>query len=110
MGRDRSYNFQGKGVNVMDDSATCVAMVKKRCEVIVDFIGKGSFQYAAIEASALFQALATSVICEDHRLNGTDYKEKIDELCNFIRSDLNKSVEAILKDKKVIEKRLHGTN
>jgi len=81
----------------MDDSATCVAMVKKRCEVIINFIGKGAFQYAAIEATALFQALVTSVICEDHRLKETDYKEKINELCNFIRSDLNKSVEAILK-------------
>jgi len=94
----------------MNDNATCIAMVKKRCEVITNFVGKGDYQRATIEASSLFQALATSIICEDHILKGTHYKEKIDELCNFIGIDLNRSVEAILKDKKVIEKRLYGTN
>lgn len=94
----------------MDDNAICVAMVKERCEAIANFIGKGDYQRATIEASSLFQALATSIICEDYRVKGTDYKEKIDELCNFIKADLNQSVETILKDKKVIEKRLYGTN
>ena len=94
----------------MDDSATCVAMVKERCEAITNFIGKGDYQRAAIEASSLFQALATSIICEDYKCKGVDYHKKINELCNFIRIDLNRSVEAILKDKKVIEKRLYGTN
>ena len=94
----------------MNDNAICVAMVKERCEAITNFIGKGDYQRAAIEASSLFQALATSIICEDYRYKDVDYHKKINELCNFIRIDLNRSVEAILKDKKVIEKRLYGTN
>jgi hypothetical protein len=94
----------------MDDNATCVAMVKERCEAITNFIGKGDYQRAAIEASSLFQALATSIICEDHRVKGVDYHKKIDELCNSIRSDLNRSVETILKSKELREMRLYGTN